>query len=91
MIDWKYFYEHEPALTLNRIRSQGNARSRNVDYRHIIHSLAKKPNAFKCSLLRDDIIPQGDFTLLWKKLTREYVSDHDCRYMVGLTAAGAQL
>lgn len=78
------FLEHEPALTLNRIRNQGNTRSRSVDYRHIIHSLATKPNAFKCSKLRDDIIPKGDFTLLWQKLTREYVSDHDSRYMVDL-------
>ena len=78
------FLGHEPALTLSRIRNQGNVRSRSVDYRHIIHSLAKKPNAFKCSQLRDDIIPQGDFTLLWQKLTKEYVSDESCRYMVSL-------
>jgi hypothetical protein len=78
------FLGHEPTLTLSRLRSQGNARSRKVDYRHIIHSLAKKPNAFKCSQLRDDIIPQGDLTLLWQQLTKEYVSDRDCRYMVDL-------
>ena len=78
------FLGHEPALTLSRIRNQGAARARSVDYRHIIHSLAKKPNAFKCSQLRDDIIPAGDFTLLWQKLTKEYVSDSDCRYMVDL-------
>ncbi len=79
------FLGHEPALTLSRIRNQGNVRSRSVDYRHIIHSLAKKPNAFKCSQLRDDIIPQGDFTLLWQKLTKEYVSDdnYDCEHALG--------
>lgn len=78
------FLGHEHALTLSRIRNQGTTRARSVDYRHIIHSLAKKTNAFKCSQLRDDIIPAGDFTLLWQQLTREYVSDHDCRYMVDL-------
>lgn len=78
------FLGHEPVLTLNRIYTQGYTRARSVDYRHIIHSLAKKPNAFKCSQLRDDIIPAGDFSLLWQKLTREYVSDGDCRYMVDL-------
>ena len=78
------FLGHEPTLTLDRIRSHGRTRSRKVDYRHIIHSLAKKPNAFKCSQLRDDIIPQGDLSILWQRLTKDYVSDRDCRYMVDL-------
>ena len=78
------FYGHEPILILSRIYAQASLRARSVDYRHIIHSLAKKPNAFKCSQLREDIIPEGDFTLLWQQLTQEYVSDTDCRYMVGL-------
>jgi hypothetical protein len=78
------FYGHESILTLPRVYAQAPLRARSVDYRHIIHSLAKKPNAFKCSQLREDIIPDGDFRLLWKQLTQEYVSDTDCRYMVGL-------
>jgi hypothetical protein len=60
------FYGHEPILTLPRVYAQAPLRARSVDYRHIIHSLAKKPNAFKCSQLREDIIPVGDFTLLWQ-------------------------
>jgi len=35
--------------------------------------------------LREDIIPTGDFTqLCQQQLTQEYVSDTECRYMVGL-------
>jgi hypothetical protein len=78
------FLGHEFALSLSRIRTHGYARSRSENYRHIIHSLAKKLNAFKNSLLCEYIIPPGDFTLLWKKLTKEYVSDGDCRYIVDL-------
>lgn len=78
------FYGHELTLTLPRIYAQAPLRSRSVDYRHVIHSLAKKPNAFKSSLLRDDLIPSGDFTLLWEKLIRHGVKDLDCRYMVDL-------
>jgi hypothetical protein len=66
----KLFLGHEFALSLSCIRTHGYARSRSVNYRHIIHSLAKKPNVFKNSLLREDIIPSRDFTLLWKKLPR---------------------
>jgi len=78
------FYGHEPTLTLTRIYAPQKSRARSVDYRHVIHALAKKPNAFKSSMIRDDLIPQGDFTLLWQQLTKEGVIDEDCRYMVDL-------
>lgn len=78
------FLGHEKALSLPRIYAQKSQRSRAVDYRHVIHSLAKKPNAFKYSQFRDDLIPNGDFSVLWQALTKEHVSDRDCRYMVDL-------
>jgi hypothetical protein len=78
------YYGHELTLTLPRLYTQGSDRARCVDYRHVIHSLAKKPNAFRHSLLRDDLIPHGDFTLIWQQLTQSILSDTDCRYMVDL-------
>ena len=78
------FYGHEKVLTLTRVYAQGTHRERSVNYRHVIHSLAKKPNAFRYSLLRDDLIPSGDFTLLWKQLCLDGLSDADCRYMLDL-------
>jgi hypothetical protein len=80
----RLFYGHEPTLTLTRVVAQGSLRARSVNYRHVIHSLAKKPNAFKCSQLREDLIPEGDLSLLWQHLTRNGVTDQDCRYMVDL-------
>jgi len=78
------FYGHELTLTLPRLYAQGSTRKRCIDYHHIIHSLAKKPNAFRNSLLRDDLIPEGDFTLIWQQLTQHGLSESDCRYMVDL-------
>ena len=78
------FYGHELTLTLERVYAQASLRARSINYHHIIHSLAKKPNAFKCSRLRDDIVPAGDMSLLWQKLTAEQVNDSDCKYMVNL-------
>jgi hypothetical protein len=78
------FYGHERTLILTRIYAPKQSRARSVDYHHVIHSLAKKPNAFKSSLIRDDLIPEGDFSLLWRQLTKEGVKDEDCRYMVDL-------
>ena len=78
------FYGHELTLTLDRVYAEAPLRGRSINYRHIIHSLAKKPNAFKCSRIRDDIIPVGDMSLLWQQLTAHSVSDSDCKYMVNL-------
>ena len=78
------FYGHEAILSLDRIYAQATKRARSIDYHHVIHSLAKKPNAFKCSQLRDDLIPKGDLWQLWQQLTRDGVTDEDCRYMVDL-------
>ena len=78
------FYGHEAILSLDRIYAQATKRARSIDYHHVIHSLAKKPNAFKCSQLRDDLLPKGDLWQLWQQLTRDGVTDEDCRYMVDL-------
>jgi len=78
------FYGHELTLTLPRLYAQQANRKRCVDYRHVIHSLAKKPNAFRNSLLREDLIPQGDYALIWAVLTQNGLSDRDCRFMVDL-------
>lgn len=84
------FHGSTSTLTLERIFATEGRRARSVDYRHVITSLAKKPNAFRHSKLRDDIIPSGDFSLLWKQLTINGVSDDDCHYMVSLLALSAK-
>jgi hypothetical protein len=75
---------HEKTLSLPRVCAQGHPRSRVVNYKHVIHSLAKKSNAFKCLQLREYLIPEDDFSLFWQKLTVAHVSDKDCHYMVEL-------
>ena len=78
------FYGHELTLSLKRVYAHRHIRSRSINYKHIIHSLAKKPNAFKSSAYRDDIVPEGDFTLIWEHLKQTGIHDNDCHYMVSL-------
>ncbi|NRB42915.1 MAG: hypothetical protein HRU20_31335 [Pseudomonadales bacterium] len=80
---------HQKVLHVERIYAYGTVRERRVNYRHVIHSLAKKPNAFKLSQLRDDLIPEGDFSLIWKILTGGGTSDSACHYMVNLLLIAA--
>ena len=42
-------------VTLPRLHARGQQRLRRVDYRHVIHGLAAKPQAFRYSRLRDDL------------------------------------
>jgi len=80
------FYGHELTLSLDRVYAQGSIRSRSINYKHLIHSLVKKPNAFKSSVYRDEIVPEGDFTLIWEHLKQSGICDEACHYMVNLLA-----
>ena len=58
------------ALTLCRGRSQTEGRHGHVvDYRHVIHSLRRKPMA-RCStcVYRDALFPRPAYRLAWEKL-----------------------
>lgn len=72
-------------ITLNRTypihRTQ---RVRVVDYKHIIHSLVKKPQAFRCSQLRDDILPTADYKAIWQHVNETMEPKAACRFIVGL-------
>jgi transposase InsO family protein len=47
-----------PAVTLPRIYpAPRKSRARSVNYKHVIRSLAAKPQAFRYSQLRDDLLP----------------------------------
>lgn len=79
-----FYLGHTQLLSLHREYAFGRSRERCVNYKHVIHSLAKKPNAFKNSQLREDLIPDGDFRLIWTILTTELTTDSACHYMVEL-------
>jgi hypothetical protein len=77
------------ALTITLPRafvSDHNRRGRQVDYRHIISSLEKKPQAFRYSKLRDDFLPDETYKAIWCWLDRELASRLACKTMVGILA-----
>lgn len=71
------------ALTLPRIYpSSGDQRARRIDYKHLIHALASKPQAFRYSQLREDILPNDNYRQLWLHVD-EAMAPHDaCKWMV---------
>jgi hypothetical protein len=64
--------------------SARNKRARNIDYRHVIDSLVKKPGAFLNSQLRDDLLPNAQYRQIWQTLTSLMPSRDASRLIVGL-------
>lgn len=78
-------------VTLPRIfASDNNHRARQVDYRHVISSLERKPQAFRYSQLRDDLLPNDVFKAVWSWLDMEMVPRKACQTMVGILALAAR-
>lgn len=66
--------------------SDNNHRGRQVDYRHVISSLEKKPQAFRYSQLRDDLLPDETYKEVWGWLDKELEARKACKTMVGILA-----
>lgn len=68
----------------------GQNRARSIDYRHLIHSLAAKPQAFRYSMLRDDLLPNARYRWIWRTIDRQLAPREACKWMVGVLALAAR-
>ena len=62
-------------------------RARRIDYRHIIHSLAAKPQAFRFSQFRDEILPNTRYRQLWQHAQQQFTPQEACKWMVAVLRA----
>jgi len=67
-----------------------NSRARVINYRHLIGSLKKKPQAFRYSKFRDDLFPSEDYRLIWKYVDSHMEARSACKYIVGILAIAAE-
>ena len=71
--------------TLARIYPQaGQERARCIDYRHIIHSLSAKPQAFRFLQFRDELLPTETYRKLWLYGDQQFQSRDACKWIVGV-------
>lgn len=78
-------------ITLPRLFSPDNTRrSRCVDYRHVIGSLVRKPQAFRYSQLRDDLLPSDTYRLIWERLDQSLSPRSACKVIVGILSLANQ-
>jgi hypothetical protein len=81
------FVGQSPVLTLRRGRSHGEGRHGHVvDYRHVIHSLRRKPMALLNLVYRDALFPRPAYRLAWERLLATGDPKAACRSMVALLA-----
>jgi hypothetical protein len=81
------FLGQSHVLTLRRGRSRGEGRHGHViDYRHVIHSLRRKPMALLNLVYREALFPRPAYRLAWERLLAAGDVRAACRTMVGLLA-----
>jgi len=79
------------AVTLPRVRVvDHNRRARCIDYRHIIGQLVRKPQAFRLSQLRDDLLPSVAYQRIWTAIDTQLEPRTACKRMVGILALAAK-
>ena len=72
-------------VTLQRIFvKDNNHRAKQVDYRHVITSLERKPQAFRYSQLRDELLPNDTYKAVWEFLDLHQDAHKACKTMVGI-------
>ena len=72
-------------LTHTRLRGRKNgSRVHCVNYRHIIHSLRRKPQALAGSVYRDSLFPTPEYSRAWESLYEALPRKQACRRMVDL-------
>jgi hypothetical protein len=62
----------------------GKDRARCVNYRHLIHSLSAKPQAFRFLQFREELLPNDNYRELWKHCDKQFDSQEACKWIVGV-------
>ena len=80
-----------PALSLPRVYAlKHEQRARCIDYRHLIAQLVRKPQAFRYSQLRDDLLPNATYRQIWSALDTGLEPRAACKRIVGILALAAR-
>lgn len=80
---------HEHILDLPRVFAQKGAEKKCIDYRHLIGSLVKKPQAFRHSVLKEDLLPSSIYKEIWKLIDERCAPRHAVKLIVGILKLAA--
>jgi hypothetical protein len=78
------FLGPDAVVTLPRRRADRGHRGHAIDYRHVIGTLKKKPQALRHLVYRDELFPRSAYARTWRALDAGLPPRQACRVMVGL-------
>jgi transposase InsO family protein len=78
------------AVTLPRVYAVNHERARSIDYRHLIAALVRKPQAFRYSQLREELLPNATYRAIWHHLDSHLEARAACKRIVGVLALAAR-
>lgn len=67
----------------------GQRHPRDIDYRHLVAALKRKPGAFARWVLRDAVFPRDVYRRTWERLAAALPERQACKTIVGLLALAA--
>lgn len=71
------------------VRRDGWRHARDIDYRHLVGALQRKPGAFARWVLRDAAFPREVYKNTWERLQAAVTEREACKTMVGLLVLAA--
>lgn len=84
------FHGHEAVLELPRVYATKTQRAKSINYRHLIGTLVRKPQAFRYSNIRAELLPSLDYQRIWEYVDEKLSAEKSCRYMVRILYLAAQ-
>jgi hypothetical protein len=70
-------------------RGDGMRHAKDIDYRHLVSALQRKPGAFARWVLRDAAFPREVYRRTWERLAARVPERQACKTMVGLLVLAA--
>jgi hypothetical protein len=71
------------------VRRAGQRHARQIDYRHLVENLKRKPGAFARWVFRDDVFPRMIYRQIWENLSEHLPERQACKIIIGLLALAA--
>lgn len=82
---------NQKVIILDRVYPKGKTkRARSINYRHVIKALYRKPQAFRYSQIRDELLPNSQYKEIWQYINANIKGKPACKLMVGILYLAAQ-
>ncbi len=82
-----YLGQHHVA-TLNRVHGTAKSHGRNIKPKHLVKWLAKKPQAFRHYMYREDLLANHNYNLIWEHIDQTMEERAACKLLVRLLKLG---